>query len=124
MLCGLLFVFGVLFFALVLGVVVVVCVLVFVSFLQLVVHPHGGSLLISQLTNYPPSLARAVAEHHERLDGSGYPHALEADRFSPLGRLLAVTEATLSAVRSPYDTLLHASVALRAVPGEFDLQWM
>ena len=38
----------------------------------------------------------------------------EADRFSPLGRLLAVTEATLSAVRSPYDTLLRASVALRA----------
>jgi len=44
--------------------------------------------------------------------------------LSPLGRLLAVTEATLSAVRSPYDTLLRASVALRAVPGEFDLNWM
>ena len=64
-----------------------------------------------------------MAEHHERLDGTGYPHAIEADRFSPLGRLLAVTEATLSAVRSPYDAL-RASVALRAVPGEFDQQWM
>ncbi len=94
------------------------------SYQQLVVHPHVGSLLISQLTNYPAALARAVAEHHERLDGSGYPHAIEADRFSPLGRLLAVTEATLSAVRSPYDTLLRASVALRAVPGEFDQHWM
>jgi hypothetical protein len=68
-------------------------------------------------------MARAVAEHHERMDGSGYPHAIESDRFSPLGRLLAVTEATLSAVRSPYDTLLRASVALRAVPGEFDHHW-
>jgi hypothetical protein len=96
----------------------------FVSYQQLVVHPHVGSLLISQLTNYPASLARAVAEHHERMDGSGYPHAIESDRFSPLGRLLAVTEATLSAVRSPYDTLLRASVALRAVPGEFDQHWM
>jgi hypothetical protein len=96
----------------------------FASYQQLVVHPHVGSLLVAQLTNYPASLARAVAEHHERLDGSGYPRALEADRFSPLGRLLAVTEATLSAVRSPYDTLLRASVALRAVPGEFDAQWM
>jgi hypothetical protein len=27
-------------------------------------------------------------------------------------------------VRSPYDTLLRASVALRAVPGEFDQHWM
>ena len=96
----------------------------FASYQQLVVHPHVGALLVSQLTNYPASLARAVLEHHERLDGSGYPHALQADRFSPLGRLLAVTEATRGAVRSPYDTLLHASVALRAVPGEFDLAWV
>ncbi|MEP6503689.1 MAG: HD domain-containing phosphohydrolase [Betaproteobacteria bacterium] len=96
----------------------------FTSYQQLVVHPHVGALLVSQLTNYPASLARAVLEHHERLDGSGYPHALVADRFSPLGRLLAVTEATLAAVRSPYDTLLRGSVALRAVPGEFDLAWV
>jgi HD-GYP domain-containing protein (c-di-GMP phosphodiesterase class II) len=96
----------------------------FASYQQLVVHPHVGSLLVAQLTNYPANMARAIAEHHERLDGSGYPHALEADRLSPLGRLLAVTEATLSAVRSPHDTLLRASVALRAVPGEFDGHWM
>ena len=32
-----------------------------------------------------------------------------------------MTEATLNALRSPYSHLLHASVALRAVPGEFDL---
>ena len=96
----------------------------FASYQQLVVHPHIGALLISQLTNYPPSLARAVAEHHERLDGSGYPHALRGDKMSALGRLLAVVEATLAAVRSPLDHLLRASVALRAVPGEFDLQWV
>jgi hypothetical protein len=95
----------------------------FVSYQQLVVHPHVGQLLIAQLTNYPTLLARAVAEHHERLDGSGYPHALRAEQLSPLGRLLAVTEATLNAVPGPYEHLLHASVALRAVPGEFDMQW-
>jgi len=96
----------------------------FTSYQQLVVHPHVGALLLTQLTNYPPSLARAVLEHHERLDGSGYPHALQGDKMSALGRLLAVVEATLAAVRSPLDHLLRASVALRAVPGEFDLQWV
>jgi hypothetical protein len=65
-----------------------------------------------------------VAEHHERLDGSGYPHALQGEQLSPLGRLLAVTEASLNALHGPGDTLLHASVALRAVPGEFDLHWV
>ncbi|MBI5719546.1 MAG: HD domain-containing protein [Burkholderiales bacterium] len=96
----------------------------FASYQQLVVHPHVGQLLLAQLTNYPGVVARAVAEHHERLDGSGYPHALTGGQMSPLGRLLAVTEATLNALRSPSDELLHASVALRAVPGEFDLRWV
>jgi hypothetical protein len=76
------------------------------------------------LTNYPKSVSRAIAEHHERLDGSGYPHALQGDALSLQGRLLAVTEAALGALRSPHRGLLHASVALRAVPGEFDLHWV
>lgn len=96
----------------------------FASYQQLVVHPHVGSLLLAQLTNYPADVARAVAEHHERLDQSGYPNALAGGQMSTQGRLLAVTEATLNALRSPYSHLLHASVALRAVPGEFDLVWV
>jgi hypothetical protein len=96
----------------------------FVSYQQLVVHPHIGRLLVSQLTNYPGTVARALAEHHELLDGSGYPFALQGEAMSPMGRLLAVTEAALNAMRSEGDHLLHASVALRAVPGEFDMNWV
>ncbi len=96
----------------------------FRSYQQLVVHPHVGQLLLAQLTNYPPSLVRAIAEHHERLDGSGYPHGLQRDAISPQGRLLAVTEATLAVLRSERPDLARASVALRVVPGEFDLGWI
>jgi hypothetical protein len=96
----------------------------FQSYQHLVVHPHVGQLLVSQLTNYPAALARAVAEHHERLDGSGYPHALQREALSPLGRLLAVTEATLGVMRSDAPQLARASIALRVVPGEFDLGWV
>jgi hypothetical protein len=96
----------------------------FLSYQQLVVHPHVGHLLIAQLTNYPGALSRAIAEHHERLDGSGYPHGLQSDDMSSLGRMLAVTEATLGTLRHAERPLLaRASVALRAVPGEFDLYW-
>lgn len=94
------------------------------AYRQLVVHPHVGLLLVAQLTNYPGAVARAVVEHHERLDGTGYPHARAADAMSPLGRLIAVTEAALAALRCASKELLHASVALRAVPGEFDLAWV
>lgn len=94
------------------------------SYRHLVVHPHVGRLLIEQLTHYPPEVSRAVAEHHERLDGSGFPHRLQGDQISPLGRLLAVTEGTLTALRHDGPAhLTRASVALRAVPGEFDLHW-
>ena len=95
----------------------------FTSYQQLVVHPHVGQLLITQLTNYPATIARAVGEHHERLDGSGYPHALRRDALSPLGRLLAVTETALAVLRGDRPHLARASVALRVVPGEFDLVW-
>lgn len=96
----------------------------FQSYQQLVVHPHVGSLLISQLTSYPATVARAIAEHHERLDGSGYPHGLRSEQVSPQGKLLAVTEAALGVLRGGHPQLARASVALRVVPGEFDLSWV
>ena len=94
------------------------------SYRHLVAHPHVGQLLIAQLTNYPAAIARAVAEHHERLDGSGYPHCLRESDLSPLGSLTAVTEAALNAIRNPDHHLAHASATLRVIPGEFDLSWM
>ena len=96
----------------------------FTSYQQLVVHPHVSLLLLAQLTNYPASLARAVGEHHERGDGSGYPHALRREGMSPLGSLLAVTEAALGVLRGEHAQLARVSVALRVVPGEFDLAWV
>jgi len=96
----------------------------FVSYQQLVVHPHIGRLLLTQLTNYPAVVAQAVAEHHERLDGSGYPHSLQRDGISPLGRLLAVTEGALAVLRGERPYLARISVALRVVPGEYDLGWV
>ncbi|MEP7296856.1 MAG: HD domain-containing phosphohydrolase [Burkholderiales bacterium] len=96
----------------------------FTSYQQLVVHPHIGRLLLTQLTNYPAVVAQAVAEHHERLDGSGYPHSLQRDGLSPLGRMLAVTEGALSVLRGERPYLARISVALRVVPGEYDLGWV
>ena len=40
------------------------------------VHPLTSSMLIDRFDAYPKPVARAVVEHHERLDGSGYPRGL------------------------------------------------
>ncbi len=56
------------------------------------VHPLTASMLLGRFGEYPPELLRAVLEHHERLDGSGYPRALAGDALSPLGRILSLAE--------------------------------
>jgi len=48
---------------------------------------------ILDAAGWVPSLARqAVAAHHERLDGSGYPRGLAGEEVPPLARLLAVAD--------------------------------
>ena len=41
---------------------------------------------------FPFSLAEVVYQHHERLDGSGYPRRLSGDQISLEGRILAVSD--------------------------------
>jgi putative nucleotidyltransferase with HDIG domain len=38
-------------------------------------------------------IRRAVSEHHERLDGTGYPRGLRGDEISLAGRLLAIADS-------------------------------
>lgn len=90
---------------------------------HLVVHPRVAQMLLDTSTDYPKAIGRAIGEHHERLDGSGYPARLREDALSPLGRLLAVVEVTLGILREAQAPLTRASFALRVVPGEFDPLW-
>ena len=56
------------------------------------VHPLTSSMLIGRFAEYPKRISRAIVEHHERLDGSGYPRGLVGDAISPLGRMLSLAE--------------------------------
>jgi len=42
--------------------------------------------------NFPFSLAEIIYQHHERLNGSGYPRGLKEDQISIEGRILAVSD--------------------------------
>ena len=91
---------------------------------HVVVHPTLGAQLLSELTDYPKAIAHAVFEHHERLDGSGYPRKLTADKLSPVGRILAVTETLCGILDARDNPVARASLALRLVPGEYDFAVM
>ncbi|MEO8835348.1 MAG: HD domain-containing phosphohydrolase [Caldimonas sp.] len=56
------------------------------------VHPLTSSMLVDRFADYSKDIVRGIVEHHERLDGSGYPRGLAGDALSPLGRVLALAE--------------------------------
>ncbi|MGQ0709250.1 MAG: HD-GYP domain-containing protein [Rhodoferax sp.] len=59
---------------------------------QLYSHPLLSAVLIERHHEFPRELLRGVREHHEFLDGSGYPRHLRGEAITPLGRVLALGE--------------------------------
>jgi len=68
---------------------------------------------------FPWPIADAILQHHERLDGSGYPNALKGDEISDASRIIAVAD-TVDAMAShrPY----RAALGIPAVIEEIQ-QW-
>jgi HD-GYP domain-containing protein (c-di-GMP phosphodiesterase class II) len=62
-------------------------------------HPYLTDRMLARMTALSRS-REIAARHHERLDGSGYPHGLTAAALSPSDRLLAAADA-YHAMREP-----------------------
>lgn len=56
-------------------------------------HPLIGRKLLEAVDKLPPGVARAVAEHHERDDGTGFPRHLLAPETSVPGQILALVNS-------------------------------
>ena len=56
-------------------------------------HARYGFETISACDGCPEEVARVALEHHERLDGSGFPRGMRGDELHPYSRLVAVTNA-------------------------------
>jgi HD-GYP domain-containing protein (c-di-GMP phosphodiesterase class II) len=54
-------------------------------------HPSTGMSILGQVKLLDPMLP-CIAEHHERLDGSGYPAKLTDRQISWMGRIVAVAD--------------------------------
>ncbi len=57
-------------------------------------HPQIGYDLLVQagLSDLLEEELHAVIEHHERLDGNGYPYGLQGDQISLIGRIVSVAD--------------------------------
>ena len=75
-------------------------------------HAEAGYQILKDIP-FPIPLAEIVREHHERLDGSGYPQGLKGDQILPEARILAVADVIESmASHRPYRPALGIEVAL------------
>ncbi len=54
-------------------------------------HPTTAYRILENIS-FPWPVARVVYEHHERLDGSGYPQGLTGEKTHPWAKLLAVCD--------------------------------
>jgi HD-GYP domain-containing protein (c-di-GMP phosphodiesterase class II) len=62
------------------------------EFAQIKLHPERGRELLGELGGFDDSVMRLVLDHHERLDGSGYPRGLRAVDLDLATRILAVCD--------------------------------
>ena len=75
-------------------------------------HPETGYEILKGI-EFPWPVAEIVYQHHERLDGNGYPRGLKGDEILPEARILAVADI-LEAISShrPYRPALGIEVAV------------
>jgi PAS domain S-box-containing protein len=81
-------------------------------------HPERGFETLRRI-EFPWPVAEAVRQHHERLDGSGYPRALKGDAIILEARIVAVADA-VEAMLSPRPN--RAALALPACIEELQSQ--
>ena len=78
-------------------------------------HPEVAYAILSRM-NFPGSVARIIRDHHERLDGSGYPLGLKDGEICLEARILAVADVVeaMSSHR-PYRPALGIDAALAEI---------
>lgn len=78
-------------------------------------HPRVAYDILKPVS-FPWPLAEIVHQHHERLDGSGYPQGLRGDEILMEARILAVAD-TVEAMAShrPYRAAVGIDAALEVI---------
>jgi HD-GYP domain-containing protein (c-di-GMP phosphodiesterase class II) len=92
-------------------------------------HPEYSAAIVRQMPGIDERWVDAVRQHHERLDGSGYPDRRRGAAVGPVARLLAVADAYVG-IQSPriYRPALSGRQALveidrAVVEGRLDPAW-
>jgi HD-GYP domain-containing protein (c-di-GMP phosphodiesterase class II) len=76
-------------------------------------HVEIGLKLLKSSMNLPEPVIEGISQHHERLDGSGYPMGLSGDQIGIYGRMAAIADSFAALVSTrPYANASSAQDAL------------
>jgi HD-GYP domain-containing protein (c-di-GMP phosphodiesterase class II)/sensor domain CHASE-containing protein len=78
-------------------------------------HSQGGYEVLKDI-EFPWPIAQMVLQHHERLNGSGYPNALKSDQILIESKVIAVADVVEAmATHRPYRAALGIDIALEEI---------
>ena len=84
-------------------------------------HPQVGSDILKEM-ELPGGVSAIVLQHHERMDGSGYPSGLSGDNILLEARILAVADVVEAmASHRPYRPALGIDKALEEISQNKDI---
>ncbi len=86
------------------------------EFEEVKAHVQHGLDILSQTPNFHVEVIEGIAQHHERMNGSGYPHGLIGDEIGVVGRMAGIVDcfAALTNHR-PYAAAVSSYEALRNI---------
>ncbi len=86
-----------------------------IEFALIKTHPQIGHDIVADI-DFPWPIARMILEHHERMDGSGYPQGLCGDKILLEARILSVADVVEAmATHRPYRPGLGQDAALAEI---------
>ncbi len=91
-------------------------------------HPSLGAGILSRMAGWEEA-AEIVAQHHEKLDGTGYPNGLKEQEILHGAKLLAILDAFEAMTHERIDrqhkkSVMRAIAELNACDKQFSQQWV
>ncbi|HZZ94490.1 MAG TPA: HD-GYP domain-containing protein [Usitatibacter sp.] len=88
------------------------------EFDQVKAHVQHSLDILSETPNFDAEVLQGVAQHHERMNGSGYPNGLVGDEIGVTGRMAGIVDCFAALINHrPYAAAVSSYEALRSITG-------
>jgi len=86
-------------------------------------HPRYSAALAAGVQGCSTQLPELISQHHERLDGTGFPHQLQSKQLPEQSQYLAVSSAISAAIHRSQILIEIQRLHQRAMFGEYNLTY-